>query len=148
MAVTAVVYGLACESLGEALFDFTADEIKVMLTTSSYVPNPDTHKYKSSITNEITGTGYTAGGQALANLAWTYNSTANRMELTADPSVWDPATFTCRYAVIYKNNGGVAATSPLLSYLDFGTDQAPVAVPFTINWDSTGVARLTALTSP
>lgn len=43
--------------------DWDSDTIKVMLTTSSYTPNQDTHIYKSSVTNEVTGTGYTAGEQ-------------------------------------------------------------------------------------
>jgi len=145
MPVTATVYGSAIKSLGEGLFDFTVDELKVMLTSASYTPDQDAHQYKSDVTDEITGTGYTAGGLALAGIAWTYNATDNRMELTADPSTWDDATFTARYAVVYKNNGGIAATSPLLSYLDFGADRSPAAIPFTLTWHATGLLRITAL---
>jgi len=52
--------------------DFDSDDIKVMLTTSSYAEDLETHDYKNDVTNEITGTGYTAGGAALTSKTATY----------------------------------------------------------------------------
>ena len=65
MAVTAHVYGLAQAGLMSKTIDLVNDAIKVMLCTSAYVPNQDAHQFKSDITGEVVGTGYTAGGQAL-----------------------------------------------------------------------------------
>lgn len=63
----ASLYGPAYQSLLAAEINFAADTIKAMLCTSSYTPDPLTHRYKSSVTNEVTGTGYTAGGATLAS---------------------------------------------------------------------------------
>lgn len=52
--------------------DYLTDTLKIMLTTSTYSPNLDTHEVKSDVTNEITGTGYTAGGVTLASKTITY----------------------------------------------------------------------------
>ena len=45
------------------LDDTTADRFKVMLVTSSYTPDFGTHDFKSDVTNEVTGTGYSADGK-------------------------------------------------------------------------------------
>lgn len=142
MAVTATPYGTAALALGSGLFNFTSDTLKVLLTTSSYTPNIDTHDFLNDITNEITGTGYSAGGATLASVTWTYDSTNNRAVLAAAATVWTTATFTARYAVVYKSTG-TASTSPLLSYVDFGANQSPSGVNFTIDWSTGGVFRAT-----
>ena len=48
------------EAIGS--IDFDTDTFKVMLVTAAYVENKDTHTKRSDITNEVVGTGYTAGG--------------------------------------------------------------------------------------
>jgi hypothetical protein len=52
-------------SMGAAGINWASDTIKAMLCTSAYTPDPITHAFKSSVTNEVTGTGYTAGGATL-----------------------------------------------------------------------------------
>ena len=47
--------------------DFDTDTIKVMLVTNTFVPNAATQATKASVTNEVTGTNYTAGGVALGS---------------------------------------------------------------------------------
>jgi hypothetical protein len=121
--------------------DVTAGSIKVSLHTAAYVPDVDVHAFYSSVTNEITGTGYTAGGKALTGPTLTTDTATNAVVLDAADTTWTGATFTTRIAVIRKDTG-TAATSPLLGYLDFGTDLAPAAVPFVIPWDAGGVLRL------
>lgn len=74
MAVVAHPYGLAAKSVFNKEIDFDTDTVKAMLMTSSYTPNYDTHQYKSSLTNEVVGTGYTAGGVTLASKTVTYTA--------------------------------------------------------------------------
>lgn len=122
--------------------DWVGDTVKVMLTTSTYTPNQDTHDFKDDVTNEVSSTGYTAGGASLASKAATYDAASNTVRLDADDVTWSSVTFTARYAVIYKDTG-TAATSPLLGWVDFGADQSPAGVNFTISWDATdGVLRV------
>jgi hypothetical protein len=54
--------------------DFDSDTIKGMLCTVTYTPDLDAHIYKSSVTNEVTGTGYTATGATLTSPTMTYTA--------------------------------------------------------------------------
>jgi hypothetical protein len=144
MAVTAKMYGLFLKSLANKEVDLDSDTLKVMLCTSTYTPNQDTHQYKSSVTNEISGTGYTAGGQTLTSVTVTYDSASNTLTLDcADPS-WASSTITARYAVFYDSSPATDATRPLISYVDFGADVTSTNGPFTITIDAAGVVTMTA----
>jgi hypothetical protein len=123
--------------------DFDTDTIKVMLTTSSYSPNQDTHAYKSDVTNEVVGTGYTAGGQALTSKTVTYDAATNVIILDAADTTWANSTITARYAVIYDDAGASDATKVLLGYVDLGSDQSSTNGAFALTWDATGIFRIT-----
>lgn len=144
MAVTANVYGLFLKSLANKEIDLDSDAIKVMLCTSTYTPNQDTHQYKSSVTNEVTGTGYTAGGNTLTSLALTYTSGTNTLMFDAADTSWASSTITARYAVIYDSTPATDATRPLIAYVDFGADVSSSNAAFTITWDAAGIVTLTA----
>ena len=143
MAVSSFVYGLALQSLFNAEIDFDTATVKAMLLSSSYTPNQDTHRYKSDLSGEITGTGYTAGGVTLASKTVAYDSTTNTLTLdAADPS-WSSATFTARYLVVYIDTG-TSSTSPLLTYTDFGADVSVSAATFTGVIAAGGLVQATA----
>lgn len=139
MAVTAKWYGQALVSAFNKEVDLDTDTLKVMLCTSSYIPDQDAHRYKSSVTNEVVGTGYTATGQTLAGVTVTYNASTNTTTMTANTSTWPSSTITARYAVIYDSTPATDATRPLLCYVDFGADVVSASGAFTITWDVTGI---------
>jgi hypothetical protein len=142
MAVTAFWYGQALQKALNKEIDFDTDVIKVMLCTSAYTPNQDTHVYKDvSVTGEVSGTGYTAGGAALANKTITYDGPTNVIKLDADDTTWANSTITARYAVIYDDSP--ATNKPLLGYVDFGADQSSSNGNFTITWDVNGILKIT-----
>lgn len=143
MAVTAKFYSMLFESLLNKEIDLDADTIKTMLCSSSYTPNQDTHRYKSDVTSEITGTGYTAGGVSLTNITIAYNSTTNTITIDADNAQWTTATFTARYAVIYDTSPSGDTARPLIGYVDFGADISVSAGTFTVAWDATGLGTVT-----
>jgi hypothetical protein len=130
VAITSKAYGLATKSAFSGEINYPAATVKAMLTTSSYVPDQDTHQYKSSVTNEISGTGYTAGGLTLTTKTLSYDATTNTLSLGCDDPTWTGATFTFRYMVFYVDTG-TASTSPLLTYVDFGVDQSVAGATFT-----------------
>lgn len=144
MPVTAKVYGLALKSLANKEIDFDTDTIKGMLCTSAYTPDQDTHQYKSSVTNEVTGTGYTAGGATLANKTVTYTAGTNVFKLDADDLSWANSTITARYLVIYDDTPATDATKPLLCYVDFGADFTSTNGPFTVAFHADGIITETA----
>ena len=144
MAVTAKAYGPFLQSLVNKEIDLDSDTLKCMLTTSSYTPNQDTHRYKSDVTNEITGTGYTAGGVTLANVAVSYTAGTNVLKLTSDDPSWASSTLTARYAVFYDSTPGSDATRPLISYVDFGENFSSTNGTFLIDIDAAGILTMTA----
>jgi hypothetical protein len=147
VAVTSKWYGLALQhqfsSTSADRVDFLADTIKTSLHTVTYVPNQDTDDYFNDCTNEITGTGYTAGGVTLASKTLTYDTATNETRLDAADAQWTSASFTARIAVTYKSTG-TASTSSLIGYVDFGGDETVSSGTFAIQWDATGVAKITA----
>lgn len=141
MAVTGIWYplGVKYQYTGVVAVNWTSDTIKVALATSSYSPSI-AHDYFNDITNEITGSGYTAGGMALASKSVAIVS--NVIQFQADPVVWTPSTLTARYAIIYKDTG-TPTTSVLLGLVDFGANIVSASGPFTIQWDASGVLNST-----
>ena len=144
MAVTSRFYGQAFLSAFNAEIDFDTATVKAMLCTSTYSPSQDPHRYKSSVTNEVAGTGYTAGGVTLSSKTLTYDAATNTITFDcADPS-WASATFPARYLVVYDNTPATDATRPLICYIDFGSDQSPAGVTFTYTVRDSGMAYLLA----
>jgi len=121
--------------------DWDTDTIKVALVTSGYTPNFDTHNFFDDVTNEVVGTGYTAGGATLGSVTITLDTTNDRVDVDAADTSWPTSTITARGAVIYKSTG-TASTSPLIAYLDFTTDQISSAGTFLITWNAAGILRL------
>lgn len=149
MAVTAFWYGKAIlnafggETAGESVaIDFLSDTIKVSLHTVTYTPAQDTDEFFSDATNQITGTGYTAGGATLANKTLGYTAGTNVIKFDADDPSWATSTLTARYAVIYKDTG-TASTSPLMGYIDFGADVSTTAGTFTVQFNASGMLTIT-----
>lgn len=97
MAVTASAYGNFLAKVLNKEIDFDSDAIKIMLCTSSYTPNLDTDAYKSAVTNEVVGTGYTAGGATLASAAIAYTA-ANSWATTRANSTAYPLGYIVRPA--------------------------------------------------
>ncbi|MBI4822672.1 MAG: hypothetical protein HY805_00350 [Nitrospirae bacterium] len=136
-----VIYNSFKKKIADGNIDLDTDTIKVLLVTSAYVPDQDLHDFKDDVTNEITGTGYTAGGQALANKTVTQDNTNNKAVFDADDVVWASSSLTARGAVIYKDTG-TAGTSPLIAYIDFSADKTSSNGNFTIQWNASGILSL------
>ena len=125
---------------------WASDTIKLALATSSYTPNQGTHEFFSDITNEISGTGYTAGGFTLTGATLTYDATTRESRFDADDvsvAALTPAS-PFRYGIVYDASPGSAATDILLAYINFGADQDPAGLPFAIQWAATGVFYIQA----
>jgi hypothetical protein len=108
------------------------------LTTSTFVPDIDVHDFFNDVTNEVTGTGYTAGGATLASPTLTYDTATDQIRLDAADTTWTTSTLTARIAIGYKSTG-TASTSPLIFFVNFGADVSTTAGTFQITWDATGI---------
>lgn len=113
----------------------SADTFKTMLVTSSYVPNKGTHTKRSDVTNEVTGTGYTAGGATTA-ASVSVDTTNHRSDVTFTGPSWASSTITARAGVIYKSRGGASSADNLVAYVDFGSDIASSGATFQVTYTS------------
>ena len=130
MAITQAM----CTSFKQALLDGemdfssdTAQTFKIALYTSSATLGAATTAYSTS--NEVTGTGYTAGGNTLT-IAANPASSGTTAFLDFTDTTWTTATITARGALIYKSGGG----DPAVAVLDFGSDKTSTAGNFTIQF--------------
>ena len=119
------------------------DTLRVALYSS--LTFDETHTTKAAVdgaaTELSTANGYTAGGQAIANLA-ANTDPADDSQLDGDPTTWNAtgAGISAAYALVYKDDG---VDDPPLFIIDFqGTESAGAGTPFTINWDATGILRI------
>lgn len=144
IAVSAKLYGQVFLKAFNKEINWASDTIKAMVCTSSYVPDQDAHVYKSSVTGEVSGTGYTAGGLVLTSKTIAYSAASNTVTLDAADLGWSGASFTGRYVVIYDAATGADATSPLICYIDFGVDVTASGGNFTVTFDAAGICTLTA----
>lgn len=137
-----VIYNSFKQKIMNGSIDLDTDTIKVALVTSSYTPDQDAHDFFDDVTNEVSASGtYSAGGATLANKTVTQDNTDNEGVFDADDVSFTSATITARAAVIYKSTG-TASTSPLIAYIDFGSDKTSSSGTFTITWASEGILNL------
>jgi formylmethanofuran:tetrahydromethanopterin formyltransferase len=113
--------------------DFAAagDTFKMALYTSSATLDASTTAY--SATNEVSGTGYSAGGQALTSVDPATSGTTAYGDF--DDETWSTATITARGALIYNstpNTTSISLTNPSVVVLDFGSDKTSTAGDFTV----------------
>ena len=96
----------------------STDTFKVALFNSSAVLDENTTVY--SATNEITGTGYVAGGCTLAGATVTNNVSAG--ELNFDAFTYTNCSIVARKALVYNSSKGNKA----VAVIDYGVDTGVV----------------------
>lgn len=137
-----------CTSFKVALLngemDFSSDTsqtFKIALYTNSASFDASTTAYTT--TNEISGTGYTAGGNTLTIATNPTSDTGGTVAyLDFSDTTWTSATITARGALIYKSGG----TNPAIAVLDFGADKSTISgtfkVEFPVSNATTAILRI------
>ncbi len=127
-----VPYSFAQELL-KGSHDFINDTIKLALySAGSGAPYAVSDTvYSSGVANQVSGTGYTTGGNTLGSPV-VANQT-NVATLTFAQSQWTSATFGAAYGVIYNDSDG----DKLVVVLDFGGTKSCSNGTFTITFPST-----------
>ena len=120
-----------------------AGTLKVAIVTATYVVDQNLHDFFNDITNEVTGTGYTAGGNAAATPTWTGPDGAGLLTFDAsDPATWtqNAAGFSNGRRAIFYYDTGTSTTSRLVAYTaDFGADSGNVAGDFSVAINAAGI---------
>jgi hypothetical protein len=119
--MASLIYNSALDDLARNNIDFDTNTFKAMLVTSTYSPNKDTHDKRDDITNEVTGTGYTAGG-VTSTVTVTKDVSNDKVTIQFGSVSWAASTITARGCVYYKSRGGASSADELVAYNDFGTD--------------------------
>jgi len=130
MAITQALCTSFKKNLLDGDVDFssgTALTYKIALYTSAATLSAATTAY--SATNEVTGTAYVAGGNALTIVVPATSGTTAFVDF-AD-STWAASTITARGALIYNANGG---TNDAVCVLDFGSDKISTAGNFVVQF--------------
>ena len=117
--------------------------IKIALVTSGYTPNQNTHDFfDDASASEVSGTGYTAGGNVCANPAVSMDGSGNIDFDADDPATWaeNAGGFTnARRAILYRDTG-TGSTSELIAYSDdFGADKGNVGGDLAIALAAAGI---------
>lgn len=132
--------GLYTATIRDALMnvialDLNSELYKVAMFTNTLSPNFDADPSSYSATNEVSGTGYTAGGNTLTSTTVTIGS--GNVTYDAADSSWATSTITnSRGAIIYAD-----ALTPKANIVavNFGADYSTTAGTFTIQWNASGI---------
>lgn len=135
--------GLYGATLRDALTNVIAldpglETYKVAMYTNTLTPNFDADPSSYSSTNEVSGTGYSAGGNALTST--TVAIASGILTYDAADSSWTTSTITnARGAIVYADPLTPKAN---LVAVNFGADYSTVAGTFTIQWNASGIATI------
>ena len=108
----------------------TGNTFKIALYTSSATLAASTTAYAT--TNEVSGTGYTAGGNTLTNVDPTTSGTTALTDF-AD-TTWSSASITARGALIYNSSTTAGSANRAVCALDFGADKTSTSGDFVIQF--------------
>lgn len=114
--------------------NLATDTLYMALYTAYATLNPSTTVY--STTNEVTGTGYTAGGNVITGVTINTDVATNTVYVNFDNVSWPNANFTARGALIYNSTQG----NKSIAVLDFGSDKIFSATSNTVTMPVNGAS--------
>ena len=141
-----VLYHVLAESLGDGTIDLKTDTLKSALFTSTYSPSASGDVTFSALSNQVSGNGYTAGGETLTYSGVTrWSETSGVATLDAEEVVHTASggDIVARYQVLYSST---AASNNLIGY--FLLDDTPADVTatdgntLTIEWNASGILTI------
>jgi hypothetical protein len=141
MAVTISLYNHAARLFADGSNAVT-DTYKLKLYTAATFSAADTTLAGITGTETTDTTGYTAGGQDLANVAVT-TVTTNDAKFDADDVTWTAAggSIDAAFGVIYNDTD---AGDPPIAFIDFdGTQSAGDGTDFKVVWNANGIFTFT-----
>lgn len=143
MAITAAgMFGLTLEKMliDTAGQSMEAETHKMLMTTDTFTPDFTVHDFRDDVTNEVTGTGYTAGGVTVTTTEITLAT--GTLTFDAADTVYTTVTISNAMASVFYFNVGTAATDQLILLQDFITAASATAANFTIQHSGTGILTI------
>jgi hypothetical protein len=149
MAVTAKAYTKFSHSLNSKLANIGTDTIKCALFSAYTSPSTNVQSAQffadvTAVATELSGAGYTAGGNTLTSVTITDSGAVTTIGATAAIPSWTSLAGSPAFAVFYDSTPGTAATNPVICYWDLGGSQTP-GTTFTLTVSGTGLVTFTAV---
>lgn len=117
-----IVYNSALLDIATGIIDLDTDTFYILLASTAYIPDRDTHAFRSDITGELPATGgYVIGGFALTGVAVAQDNPGDRVVMDANDWVQALTITGARWGVMYKSRGGAATADELVKVFDFGS---------------------------
>jgi hypothetical protein len=141
VAITISLYNHTAKRFAEGT-NAVGDTYKVKLLSAATFNATHTTLAGTGGTEATTGTGYTAGGATLSNVAVT-TVTTNDAKFDADDVTWTASggAITASYGIIYNDTD---TDDPPVAFIDFdGSQSAGDGTDFKILWDASGIVTFT-----
>lgn len=133
MAITTAICNSYKQEILEGVHSST-DTYKIALYSDAATLGASTTTY--SATNEVSGTGYTAGGATLTGYTSGLSTSTAYITFT-DPS-WSASTITARGCLIYNSS----KSNKAVAVFDFGSNISSSNGTFTIDFPVAGASAL------
>ena len=122
------------------VFNLSTDTINLSAHTNTYTINQDTNAFFSDVTNEVTGTNYTAGGAAIGSKTLTRSTTTVTFDGADVTWLQSGAGFSTGRKFVIRRITGTAATERLFSVVTADADVGNVTGDLTVQWNASGIA--------
>lgn len=140
MAAASGLYGITLRDVLDATalaVNIDSDSFKLALVTDTHTPDFNAHDFYADLTNEVSGTGYTAGGAVTASE--TIAVSGGFVTIDFADVAWTTATFSSVRAGIWYDD--TLASDPLICSNTFGADFSVTAGTLTVVVHANGYLR-------
>lgn len=125
--------------VGDGDYDYAGNTWKLAMIDNTSPPTVDATDitWATIDDNEVSGSGYTAGGETLTSVTWTFNTTLDRWELKAADVNWTinaSGPTNCYYGVLVNVTSGDCAL-----YIDMDGPVSLQADNISFEWNANGI---------
>lgn len=128
MAVTSNIYVDAITGIADGSIDIESATLKIVLLDSGAAFDSADSVYSDITGDEVTGTGYTAGGKTLTGID--VSESAGVVTIAANSATWTASTISAYAAAIYVDG----VTDTLVAYIDFSEEIATSTEDFVVSF--------------
>lgn len=130
--------------IGSGVHDFTSDTLNLALIDDTLAPTAAdaTPRWADYSANEVSGTGYTAGGAALTGVTYTEADGVATLDDTGNVT-WSQngaGPTDIYYAVLYNDD---ASNDEAICFIDMGGPVSLVDGDVTVTWNASGILTVT-----
>ncbi len=133
-----LIYNSFKEYIADGTIDLDNDTFRAILLEATHTEDATDSLLADISADEISGTGYTANGVALANVTWTRSG--GTVTFDADNPQWTSASFSAGYLVVIDDT---PTGDPLCCLFDFGGEETVTNGTFTFQFNAGGIIQLT-----